>query len=93
LSKENIDEKAAQEEVNKQRMMREGALRMLLSSEARERLTNVRMVKPDLAQSIEDSIIRLASEKRIKIPVEDEDVKKFLTSVQKPKREFKIRRI
>ncbi|MFQ6134434.1 MAG: DNA-binding protein [Nitrososphaerales archaeon] len=91
MSKEGEDERSVREEEEKQRAMREGLLRMLLTSEARERLTNIRMVKPDVAKIIEDNIIRLASAGRLKPPVTDEDVKKFLISIQKPKREFKIR--
>jgi programmed cell death protein 5 len=51
------------------------------------------MVKPDVAKVIEDNIIRLASAGRLQPPVSDEDVKKLLISIQKPKREFKIRRV
>ena len=37
-----------------EKAMREGVLRMALTSEARQRLANVRMVKPELASSIEE---------------------------------------
>ncbi len=81
------------EEATRQREIREGVLRILLTSEARERLNNIRMVKPEVAKVIEDNIIRLASAGRIQPPVSDDDIKRFLMAVQKPKREFKIRRI
>lgn len=81
------------EEAARQREIREGVLRILLTSEARERLNNIRMVKPEVAKVIEDNIIRLASAGRIQPPVSDDDIKRFLMAVQKPKREFKIRRI
>ncbi len=81
------------EEAARQREIREGVLRILLTSEARERLNNIKMVKPDVAKVIEDNIIRLASAGRIQPPVSDDDIKRFLMAVQKPKREFKIRRI
>ncbi|MGH9909225.1 MAG: DNA-binding protein, partial [Nitrososphaerales archaeon] len=35
------------------RMMRERVLRVLLTPEARQRLTNIKMVKPDLAKAVE----------------------------------------
>ena len=81
------------EEAARQREIREGVLRILLTSEARERLNNIRMVKPEVAKVIEDNIIRLASAGRIQPPISDDDIKRFLMAVQKPKREFKIRRI
>ncbi|MEE9585998.1 MAG: DNA-binding protein [Nitrososphaerales archaeon] len=93
MATESGGEKSVREEEEKQRAMREGLLRMLLTSDARERLTNIRMVKPEVAKVIEDNIIRLASAGRLQPPVSDEDVKKLLISIQKPKREFKIRRV
>lgn len=93
MATEGGGEKSVREEEEKQRAMREGLLRMLLTSDARERLTNIRMVKPEVAKVIEDNIIRLASAGRLQPPVSDEDVKKLLISIQKPKREFKIRRV
>ncbi len=93
MSEEDKTERPAHEEEENQRTMREGMLRMLLTSEARERLTNIRMVKPDVSKIIEDNIIRLSSAGRISPPITDEYIKQLLLSIQKPKREFKIRRV
>ena len=73
--------------------MREGALRMALTSEARQRLANVKMVRPDLAASIEEYVIQLASAGKLKRALDDEEVKKLLASLQERKREMKIRRL
>ena len=73
--------------------MREGALRMALTSEARQRLANVKMVRPDLASSIEEYVIQLASSGKLKRAVDDEQVKQMLSALQEKKREMKIRRI
>lgn len=81
------------DEDQQQQIMREGMLRMLLTTDARERLTNIRMVKPDIAKIIEDNIIRMASAGKISPPVTDEYIKQLLQSIQKPKREFNIRRV
>ncbi len=75
------------------RAMREGVLRMALTSEARQRLTNVRMVRPDLASSVEEYIVQLASSGRLKSAVDDEQVKQMLAALQEKKREIKIRRL
>ena len=52
--------------VDSQKAMREQMLKVLLTSEARERLYKIRMVKPDTAKIIEDNIIQLASSGRLK---------------------------
>jgi len=75
------------------RAMREGLLRLALTSEARQRLANVKMVRPDLAASIEEYVIQLASSGRLKKVVDDEQVKQMLAALQEKKREIKIRRI
>ncbi len=80
-------------EVQERKMMREAALRMALTSDARQRLANVRMVRPDLAASIEEYVIQLASSGKLRKPVDDEQVKQMLGALQEKKREIKIRRI
>ena len=93
MSEADKSERTVPEEEKNQRTMREGMLRMLLTSEARERLTNIRMVKPDVSKIIEDNIIRLVSAGRVNPPITDEYIKQLLLSIQKPKREFKIKRV
>ena len=83
------NDKDAQE----RKMMREAALRMALTSEARQRLANVKMVKPELAASIEESVIQLAGSGKLRKAVDDEQLKQMLSSLQDKKREIKIRRI
>ncbi|MBI3841120.1 MAG: DNA-binding protein [Thaumarchaeota archaeon] len=73
--------------------MREAVLRMALTSEARQRLANVKMVRPDLSSSIEEYVIQLASSGRLKKALDDEQVKQMLASLQEKKREIKIRRV
>lgn len=86
-------QRPSEKDAAERRAMREGTLRMALTSEARQRLANVKMVKPELASSIEEYVIQLASSGRLKKAVDDEQVKQMLQSLQEKKREFKIRRI
>ena len=65
-------------------------LRVIFTSEARERLTNIRMVKPDLAESIESQIFELVQSGRLKHQINDDELKQMLGQLQRPKREFKI---
>lgn len=72
---------------------KEMVLRQLLSSEARLRLNNVRMVKPELASLVENYLISMASQGRLNSQISDEQLKQILMSVQQPKRDFKINRL
>jgi len=72
------------------RAAREQMLRVVFTSEARERLNNVRMVKPDLAGSIENQIFQLASSGRLRHQISDDELKQMLGQMQRPKKEFKI---
>jgi programmed cell death protein 5 len=86
-SDENSQDKDA--EINAQK---EIILKQILSSEARLRLNNVKMVKPDVANTVENYLINLASQGKIRPPVTDDQLKQILISIQQPKREFKINR-
>ena len=72
---------------------KEELLGQLLSSEARMRLNNVKMVKPELATMLENYLIGLATQGKIAPPVSDSQLKQILQSIQQPKRDFKINRI
>jgi len=80
-------------EAAEKKMMREAALRMALTSEARQRLANVKMVRPDLAASIEEYVIQLASSGKLRKPLDDAQVKQMLGALQEKKHEINIRRI
>ena len=72
--------------------MKEQALRTILSSQARLRLNNVRMVKPELAAMVENYLIGMASQGKLNTQISDDQLKQILQSVQQPKRDFKINR-
>ena len=78
-------------DAQKEDAMREQMLKVLLTTEARERLANIRMVKPDIARSIENQIIQLASSGKIQKTITDDQIKEFLSSFQKPQKDFKIK--
>ena len=69
---------------------REQMMRVIFSSEARDRLNNLRMVKPDLANAVESQIFQLASSGRLRHQINDEELKQMLGQLQRPKKEFKI---
>jgi programmed cell death protein 5 len=64
----------------------------LLDSAARQRLMNVRLVKPELAAAVENYLINAASSGRLNRALTDDELKQLLLRIQAPKREFKIDR-
>ena len=79
-----------EEQINAQK---EIMLKQILSSEARLRLNNVKMVKPELANLVENYLIGLSTQGKIQGQITDEQLKQILLSTQQPKREFKINRV
>ena len=72
--------------------VRQRALMVLLEPTARQRLMNVRMVKPELATAVENYLINAASTGRLNRSITDEELKQILLSLQQPKKDFKISR-
>lgn len=72
--------------------MRQKAIMMLLDQNARQRLTNIRIVKPELALAVENYLINSASTGRLNRAITDEELKQLLTSLNQPKKEFRINR-
>jgi programmed cell death protein 5 len=72
--------------------MRQRVLQVLLDQEARQRLMNIRLVKPELAATVENYLISAASSGRLNKALSDEELKQLLTRIQQPKKEFKFDR-
>lgn len=73
------------------RAQRAAVLRQILSPEARSRLSNLRMVKPQFAEQLENELIRLASANRLpEIPITDKTLKTMLAQVAGRQRDTKI---
>ena len=87
------DENNTQEKDSQLKAQKEMMLKQVLSSEARLRLNNVRMVKPDLADLVENYILNLGAQGKITGQISDEQLKQILLSVQQPKRDFKFKRV
>jgi programmed cell death protein 5 len=68
-------------------------LRQILSPEARQRLTNLKMVKPEFTEQLELQLIQLAQMGKVPIPMSDAQLKQILIQLQSRKREPTIRRI
>ena len=68
-------------------------LKQILSGEARLRLNNVKMVKPELANLVENYLLGLAAQGKAPGQITDDQLKQILMSAQQPKKDFKINRI
>ena len=86
----DVNDQPNEDQFNAQKDM---LLKQLLSSEARLRLNNVKMVKPDLANMVENYLLGLASQGKALGQVTDDQLKQILLSSQQPKKDFKINRI
>ena len=91
LLRKAAEERRKQKELEAEAKRRE-VLRVILTPKARERLSNLRLVKPELVRSIEDQLIALAMQGRIKTPITDEQLKAILEDIySKTRREVRIR--
>ena len=72
---------------------KQALIRRILTPEARSRLTNLKMVKPEFTQQLELHLIQLAQQGRIATPITDEQLKELLVKLQSGRRDYKIRRV
>lgn len=72
---------------------KQALLKQILSPEARQRLTNLKMIKPEFTDQLELQLIQLAQMGKIPIPLSDAQLKQILIQLQSRKRETKITRI
>lgn len=88
-----INEEQRRGQVQEQvEVQKQALLRRILSSDARQRLNNLKMVKPEFAEQLELQLIQLAQAGKINIPVSDKQLRELLVRLQSQRREIKIRR-
>ena len=81
-----------EEEQRKQTELKvQAILRSVLTEEARSRLQNLKLVRPELAQAVEFQLVSLAQSGQLKTKITDEQLKNLLAQIQGKKRETKIR--
>lgn len=91
---QKLNEEQQQAQVAQQlEAQKQALLRQILSPEARQRLTNLKMVKPEFAEQLELQLIQLAQVGKLPIPLSDAQLKQILIQLQSRKRETKIRRV
>jgi len=88
----NYEAAQPSKEEDEKKQLKAKIMRLFLTSEARQRLNNVRIVKPEIADFVEEQIIQLATSGKLKRQINDDEVKEILSNIaEKERREFKIR--
>ncbi len=72
---------------------KQALLAKILAPDARQRLNNLKMVKPEFTEQIEMQLIEMAQTGKLPIPLSDAQLKGILIQLQSRKREPTIRRI
>ncbi len=83
-------EAVAQEQAKRLDAEKAMLMRQLLTPEARERLANLRMTRPDVVESVENQLIMLVQSGRITQQIDDYTLRQILRKVMPQKREIKI---
>jgi programmed cell death protein 5 len=93
MQQRGSDEQTQAQMERKLEAQKQALLRQILSPEARQRLTNLNMIKPEFTEQLELQLIQLAQTGKLPIPISDAQLKQILIQLQSRKRETKIRRI
>ena len=67
-------------------------MRQILTPEARERLENLRMTRPDLVEHVENQLVMLVQSGRVTDKIDDYTLRQLLRRIMPAKREIKIER-
>lgn len=73
-------------------IQKQAILRRILTPEARQRINNLKMVKPDFANALEIQLIQLAQSGKVQTPITDTQLKEILLRLQGQRRDIKITR-
>jgi len=93
LQRATVDEQRRAEVQQQVEVQKQAVLKRILTPEARQRLANIKMVRPDFADQLELQLIQLAQAGRVKLPISDEQLKDALARLQSQRKDIKIRRI
>ncbi len=85
-------EVAAQEQAKQMEAQKALLMRQILTPEARERLANLRMTRPDVVEQVEDQLLMLVRSGRVSQQIDDYMMRQILRKIMPTKREIKIDR-
>jgi len=93
LQRQMLQEQQRAEAQRRLELQKQSLMRRILTPKARQRLANLKMVRPEFASQLELQIIQIAQQGRISIPITDDQLKEILSRLQSSRREIRIRRI
>jgi len=83
------EQEAQQEELEEQKKI---IMRAILTPQARERLGRIKIARPDVAGAIENQLIMLAQEGRLRNKINDEQLVILLSKIMPKKKDITIKR-
>lgn len=92
LQRQMTDEQKGAQAEQQMEQQKQALLRSILTPEARQRLANLKMVRPEFTEQLELQLIQLAQQGKVPVPLGDEQLKKILVQLQGRKRETTITR-
>jgi programmed cell death protein 5 len=92
LQRQMTDEQKSAQAEQQMEQQKQTLLRSILTPEARQRLANLKMVRPEFTDQLELQLIQLAQQGKVPVPLSDEQLKKILVQLQGRKRETTITR-
>lgn len=91
---QRVQEERIREEQRRQlELQRRSVLMEILTPEARQRLANVKLARPEYALQIENLLIQLSQSGQVKQKITDAQLKQILGKIAGKKKDFRIRRI
>ncbi|MHB8603673.1 MAG: DNA-binding protein [Thermoplasmatota archaeon] len=77
---------------NEQENAKQNVLRVILEPEARERLTRIRLARPEVADAVENQLVVLYQQGRVRNKITDDVLREFVARVAPKSRDIKIER-
>ena len=90
MQNEQLTQQQAEEQQRQIENQRQAILKGILTDEARERLANIKLAKPEYAITLENQLIQLAQTGRVSDKITDDQLRQLLQQLTKTKRESKI---
>lgn len=92
LQQQAQNQAAQEEQAKRMEMQKQNALRQILTTEARQRLANIRLANPQMADTVEMQLIQLAQSGRIQGIIDDTMLRNILAQITPQQREITIER-
>ena len=92
LQQQAQSQASQQEQAQRMEAQKQGVLRQILTPEARDRLANIRLANPQMAESVEMQLIQLAQSGRLRGVIDETMLRNILAQIAPQRREITIER-